>query len=126
MSEIQDSEQQENQNARVYTNTGDNKFSYFNPDGGFFLANEFDQKHKSANLVGRFECYWYPNGAVQSEGYGFWRSEKTGLGKTGKRIYFQKNDIMDMVFQGKLNCTGILSNFIYNLCNNINVIARPI
>ena len=91
----------------VYTNLGNNKFSYWNEDGGFFLANEFGQKHESANLVGRFECYWYPERTQFEKGSGFWRSEKTGLGKTGPRVQFKQNDTIDLVFQGEVNCTVI-------------------
>ena len=87
----------------IYTNSGDDKFAYWNEDGSFYVANEFDQKHMSANLVGRFECYWYGlENAKNKKCYGFWRSERTGLGEAGERIYFEENDTMDLIFQGEL------------------------
>ena len=91
------------QTGKVYTNSGDGKYAYWNEDGGFYLTNEFGQKQKSAGLVGRFECYWLgPKKAKIENRYGFWRSERTGLGKTGRKVDFKENDTMDLIFQGEL------------------------
>ena len=82
------------QTGKIYTNLGEGKYSYWYPDGGLFLANEFGSKHKSAGLEGPFECYWYPKNAKK---YGFWRKYKTS-----QRVYFEEKDIMNTIFQGKL------------------------
>ena len=72
-------------------------YCYLNKDGSVYLTSKFDQYHKSAGLIGHFDCYIYPKEKQVVYGrYGYWRYKGSK-----QKIVFKENDLMHETFKSE-------------------------